>query len=69
MRKLVRDVRELVERSGGSAVAIEEGSKHTMITFRAPGGIPGLVRLHKGTNPKRYAEKLRSDLRRQGLRL
>jgi hypothetical protein len=67
VRRLLRDVKELVAAAGGHSITVEEGSKHTRVVFRNPAGVTHWVTVHKGSNPKRYEDVLRSQLRRMGL--
>lgn len=68
MRRMLRDVKELIARRGGRAIEIEQGGKHTFVYFNNPAGVRTFVAIHKGSNPHRYEEALRSELRRKGLK-
>lgn len=68
MNKTQRTVRDMIQRGGGRDVAIRPGGKHQFVEFTAPDGTAHSLPLHNGTNPKRYEDCLRSQLRRAGLR-
>lgn len=67
MRRLLRDVKDVVMAAGGIDVTIEDGGRHTVVRFLNPQGDPHRITVHKGSNPKRYEDCLRSQLRRRGL--
>ena len=66
-RRLLRDVKDMIADAGGLEIRVEDGGRHTLVHFVSPAGTPGRVTVHKGSNPKRYEDCLRSQLRRQGL--
>ena len=66
-RRLLRDVVAVITAAGGINVSVQEGGKHTRVLFSNTAGQPCHVSVHKGSNPKRYEDVLRSQLRRMGL--
>lgn len=69
MNRNLRTVRDLIERGGGREIAMGEGGKHAVVEFTNPADERRSVTFHRGTNPKRFEDCLRSQLRRAGLRL
>jgi hypothetical protein len=67
MRRLLRDIKDAIESAGGIGVTIEDGGRHTVVHFLNPQGERHFIPVHKGSNPKRYEDALRSQLRRRGL--
>jgi hypothetical protein len=67
-RRVLRDVMDVVAAAGGLNVTIEEGARHTRVCFFNSAGAACFISVHKGSNPKRYEDVLRSQLRRMGLK-
>ena len=68
MRRTLRDTKDMIARGGGRDIVITHGGEHTRVSFDNPAGERMFVLIHKGSNPFRYEDMLRSQLRRKGLK-
>lgn len=67
--RALREVVQLIGRSGGSQIRLQPGGKHTRIIFLDLDGVEQWITFHRGTRQKRHEDSVRSELRRRGLKL
>jgi len=70
VRSNLRYAIDMIRRGGGDNVAVRQGGRHTRVEFVTPDGKRGSLTLHRGSHQSsRYADSVRSQLRREGLTL
>lgn len=68
MRRNLRYTKNMIVRAGGRSIVITPGGDYTRVEFDTPAGSREFVVIHTGSNPIRFEDTLRSQLRRKGLR-
>lgn len=69
MIRVLRDIKETIERAGGRSIAFRDGGRrHRRVSFLNADGEPHEITIHVGTNGKRFEDCFRSQLRRRGLK-